>query len=75
VYNDEDDEDSVSILTLLMFLNSGYNSGLMFFFYWQLKGMGDFIGEMAQMMSQVPPTVRAVNTKELLPNLHILHGF
>jgi hypothetical protein len=75
VYNAEDDEDSVSILMLLVFLNFGYNSGVMIFFYWQLKGMGDFIGEMAQMMSQAPPTVRAVNTKELLPNLHILHGF
>jgi CRP-like cAMP-binding protein len=31
-----------------------------------LQGMGDFIGEMAQMMSQARPTVRTVSTLVLV---------
>lgn len=37
-----------------------------------LKGMGDFIGEMAQMMSQARPTVRTNNTVDLVLDSSIL---
>ena len=37
----------------------------------QLQGMGDFIGEMAQMMSQARPTVRADSTMILVRDAYL----